>query len=115
MGERRKLLTDLIKHFVALIENEILHRSKIQSFVANQRVQPTWSGNDNVRVCVSVLQCLDILLDGRPAIEDAKFQGRHVFAEALKLVANLVCQFARVTHDQGVGLARNWLDLLKGR
>ena len=53
-GKFRISFTNLIQHLVTFIEDEHLHASKTKLLVADQRVQSTRCGDDDVRVSVFV-------------------------------------------------------------
>lgn len=64
---------------------------------------------------VLVLQDLHVGLDGSATVEDLGLDVRHVLAESLVLIANLVGQLTCVAHDHDRHLAVDRLNLLKGR
>ena len=66
-----------------------------------------------MRASVLVLQGLHISLDRSTAVEDTRLDVRHVLAEAVVLVANLVSQLTSVAHDNDGDLAVDGLNLLK--
>ena len=56
------LLTKLVQHFVALVQNEVLDVLGIEGLVSDQSQNPARSTHHNVRTVV--LQSLLVLLDG---------------------------------------------------
>src|SRR5690606_35378942 len=106
--------TNLVKHLVALIQDEDTDASKTQDLIPNQRVQATWGTHDDVGAGVLVLDLLHVLLDGSTAVEDLSLDVGHVLAEAVVLVLDLEGQLASVAHDEDRNLAVDRLDLLKG-
>lgn len=93
-------LTNLVKHFVAFIENEVLDVSERKGLVADQSVKSTRSTNDDVRVLLLVLQELEILGHRRTTVEDGGLDLGEVLAESGVLVLDLVCQLSSVAHDE---------------
>src|ERR1700761_6233865 len=108
-------LTKLFQHFVALIENEVLHVLRVQDFVPRQGVQSARGGNDDVGAPGFVAQRLRILHDWRSSIERADAYVGHVFREARVLVLDLERKFARVAEDNDGDLAVDRLELLQCR
>jgi hypothetical protein len=92
--------TNLVEHLITLIEDENLAASKAQVLVADQGVQTTWGGHDNVRVGVLVLQDLGVLYDRGSSVEDSGLDLWHILAEPSVLVLDLVGQLAGVAHDE---------------
>jgi hypothetical protein len=115
IAHREAVLTRLVKHLVALIENENADAAKAQSLVADKSLKTTRSADNDVRASLLVLQGLDIRLDGGTAIEHTSLDVRHVLAEAVILVPNLVGQLTGVAHDNDRDLSVHRLNLLKGR
>lgn len=107
--------TNLIQHLVTFVKNEDLYTSETELLVADQCVQPTRCGDDDVRVGVFVCQCLDVLLHRRSTVKDSSLDIWKVLAEPGIFVLDLICEFTGVTHDESGALARHWLDLLKRR
>lgn len=110
----RDLLTYLVEHLVALIENEYLDAPQAQVLVPNQGVETARSGNDDVGMLVLVLQNLNVLLHGGAAVKDGRLDIGHVFAEPCVFILNLICELTRVTHHENRGLSRDRVDLLEG-
>lgn len=108
-------LTNLIKHLVALIEDEHSDTAKTEVLVADKGVQAARCADNDVGVGILVLEYLGILLDRSTTVEDAGLDVGHVLAEAVVLVANLEGQLTGVAHNQHGALAGNRLDLLEGR
>lgn len=103
----------MIQHLITLIENEDLAAAETQEFVSYKSVQSTRCRNDDMRMCLLVLQDFGVLLNRSSTVEDGCFDIRHVLAESCVLVLDLICQFTSVTHDEDGGLAIDWLNLLK--
>lgn len=82
--------------------------------VADQGVQTTGGGDNDVRVGVLVLQNLGVLLDRGSTVEDSGLDLWHILAESGVFVLDLVGQFTRVAHDENRALSGDRLDLLKG-
>lgn len=95
-----QVLTDLIKHLVALIEHEDADAAQAKVFVPDQSIKPTRSTDNDVRVSLLVLEDFGVLLDRCTAVEDTGLDVGHVLAEAVILVADLERQLAGVAHDQ---------------
>jgi hypothetical protein len=92
--------TNLVEHLVTLVEHETLDVAEAQVLVANQSVQATGGGDDNVRVSLLVCKDVDVVLDGGTAVEDCSSDIRKVLAETCVLVLDLEGQLASVAHDQ---------------
>lgn len=106
-------LTNLVKHLVALIQNEAGDGTETQLLVADQSVKASGCGDDNVRVSLLVRQELLVLLDVGTTIEDRSLDIRHILAETLIFVADLECKLAGVAHDEHGDFASNRLNLLQ--
>lgn len=110
----RPLLTDLIEHLVALIEDENADAAEAENLVADQRVKSARGAHDDMGAGLLVLDRLDILLDGGTAVKDTSLDIGHVLAETVVLVANLEGKLTSVAHNQHGDLALNGLNLLQG-
>lgn len=108
------LLTNLVKHLVALIEDKGLDVAQRKLLVADQRVQTTGSGDNDVGVSLLVGQELDILLQRDTTEEDGSLDIGQVLGETGVLVLDLVGQLAGVAHNQDRTLARDGLQLVEG-
>lgn len=106
--------TDLVKHLVALIEDEDLAASKTEVLITNEGVQATWSGDNDMWVSLVVLEDLGIGLNWSSSVEDSGLDLWHVLAESGVLVLDLVCKLTSVAHNEDRALASDRLDLLKG-
>lgn len=106
--------TNLVKHLVALIEDEALNIAKAQVLVANKGVETTRSGDDDVGVSFLVLEDVDVILDGGTTVEDRSLDVRQILAETGVLVLDLESKLAGVAHNQDRALSSNGLDLLQG-
>lgn len=105
--------TNLIQHLVTLVKNEGLHAAERQLLLANQRVQTTWSTNDDVGVRLLVREHFNILLHRGTTVEHGSLDIRQVLAESRVLVLDLVRQLAGVAHDKDGAFARNRLQLME--
>ncbi len=103
----------MVKHLVAFVEDKLANVAEFEVLVANKRVETAWCADDDVWVALLVPQCFDVLVDLRTSKEDISLDIGHVLAEALVLGTDLICQFARVTHDEDGGFALYRFDLLK--
>src|SRR6266536_5724210 len=108
-----RFLTNLIQHLVTLIKNEDLAAAEAQELVTDESVQTTWCGDDDVWMCLLVLENLGILLDGSSTIEDCSFDIWHIFAETCVFVLDLICKLTSVTHNENGCFASDWFHLLK--
>ena len=93
-------LTNLVKHLVALIKNEVANATKTQLLVADKGIEAAWSSYDDMRMGFLVAENLDILLDWHATVEHGSLDVGHVLSEAVILVFNLVGEFAGVAHDE---------------
>lgn len=107
-------LTNLVKHLIALIEDEDLAASEAEVLLANESVQATWGGNNDVWVSLWVLEDLGIGLDWCSSVEDSGFNLWHVLGESGVLVLDLISKLTSVAHDEDRALASDRLDLLEG-
>jgi hypothetical protein len=108
-----ELLTNLVQHLVTLVKNEMTNASKPKLLVANKRIKPSGSCDNDVRMCILVVENLDILLDRRATVKDHGLDVWHILGESDVLVTNLIRQFARVAHDEDRCLAGDRFELLK--
>jgi len=92
--------TDLVQHLVALIQDEPLHTAQAKLLLADEGVEATRGGDDDVWVSLLVGEELLVLLDVGATVEDRRLNLRHVLAEALVLVADLEGQLTGVAHDE---------------
>lgn len=106
--------TNLVEHLVALIEHKALDVAQAKVLVANEGVETTRGGDDDVRVGLLVLEDVDVVLDGSTAVEHSSLDVRQVLAETCILVLDLESQLAGVAHNQDGALAVDGLDLLEG-
>jgi len=93
-------LTNLVKHLVAFIENEVLDVPERKDLVSDQSVKSTRCTNNDVGVLLLALQELDVLGHGRATIEDGRLNLGEVLAKSGVFVLDLVCQLSSVAHDQ---------------
>lgn len=103
----------MIQHLITLIQDEDLAISEAKILVSDKGIQSTWSGHNDVRVCLFVLQDFGILLNGSSTIKDCCLHIGHIFAEAGVLILNLVCKLTGMAHDEDRGLTSDRLDLLE--
>lgn len=83
--------------------------------ITNQCVQSTGRRDDNMRMLILIFQNRNIILHRSTTVENSSTDIRHVLAETRVLVLDLVGKLTSVAHDQYRYLARNRVDLLKGR
>lgn len=112
-GAATSKLTDLVKHLVALIQDEDTDATQAQELVADQSVKPARGTDNDMRVGILVLQDLGVLLDGGTSVEYAGLDVGHVLRESVVLIANLECQLTGVAHDQNGAFAGDRLHLLQ--
>jgi hypothetical protein len=105
--------TDLIKHLIALIKDELADVAKLELLLADESVQTTWGADNDMGMGLIAGEQLNVLLDGHAAVEDTGLDVWHVLSETLVLSANLVGQLAGVAHNQNRSFSGNWLNLLE--
>lgn len=106
-------LTGLVEHLVTLVKHKDADASKTEGLVADQSLETTGGADNDVRASVFALESLDVVLDGSTTVEDTSLDVRHVLAESVVLVSDLVGQLTSVAHDDNRDLAVDGLDLLK--
>jgi hypothetical protein len=89
----------LIEHLVALVKHKDANASETESLVADKSLKTTGSADNDVRASVLALESLDVVLDGSAAVEDTGLDVRHVLAESVVLISDLVGQLTSVAHD----------------
>jgi hypothetical protein len=109
----RSRLTNLVQHLVAFVKNEHADVPQPKLLVADESIQTSGSGHDDMRMGIFVRENLVILRNGGTTVEDGSLDLRHVPAEARILVLDLVSELSSVAHHQHRGLAVDGLDLLK--
>jgi hypothetical protein len=109
----RTTLTRLIKHLVALIQDENANAAKTESLVADKSLETTWSTNNDVGAGVLVLEGFHVRLDGSTTIEDGCLDVGHILAETVVLITNLVSKLTSVAHDHNRNFSVDGLDLLQ--
>lgn len=109
----RVALTGLVEHLVTLVKDKDAHAAEAESLVADESLETTGGADNDVRASVLALESLDVVLDGGTTVEDAGLDVRHVLAESVVFISDLVGQFTSVAHDNHRDLAINGLDLLK--
>lgn len=83
-------LTKLLKHLVALIENEMFDVTQVECLVACQRQDPAWCPHHNVRTVF--LQHLFIFLYRQPSKEHCHLQGKHTCIILLRDGQEMCCR-----------------------
>lgn len=106
-------LTRLVEHLVALVKYEDTNTAETKGLVAHEGLETAGGTDDDVGTGILVLQCLHIRLDGSTAVEDTSLDVRHVLAETVVLIANLVGQLSSVAHNNDRDLAVDGLNLLQ--
>lgn len=109
----RVALTGLVEHLVTLVKDKDADASETESLVADESLETTGGADNDVRASVLGLEGLDVVLDGSTTVEDTGLDVRHVLAESVVFVSDLVGQLTSVAHDNHRDLAINGLDLLK--
>ena len=109
----KMILTGLIKHLIALVEDERLHVTKRQLLVTNKGVQTSRRSDNNIGMRLLGRKDFNVLLHRSAAVEHCRLDIRKVFAEPGILVLNLIGQLSSVAHDKNGTLARNGLELVK--
>jgi len=96
----------LVKHLVALIEDEVLQIGEAEVPVADESVDTAGGTDNNVGVRVLVAKKLDVRLNGCSAVEDTNPDIGQELGETVVLVPDLVGQLTSVAHDQNGGDTR---------
>lgn len=99
MWTKTKLLTRLVKHLVALVQDKVLQIGKTEVLVANKGVDATGCSDNDVGVRVLVAKELNVLLYGGSSVEDTDLDVGQELGKAVVLVADLVGQLTGVAHD----------------
>lgn len=89
---------ELLEHLVALVEHKLLELGDVEVLLVDERQHAAGRADDDVRLVV--LERRDVLLDADAAVEDGGAHLRQVLLEAVKLVADLERELARVAHHQ---------------
>lgn len=100
---------ELLEHLVALVENKVLDRVRLELAIADEGKGTTRSSNDNVRALFLVRQNLAVGGDGCSTVEDGSANVCHVLAETDKLVTDLVGEFTSVAENDDARLSIYWL------
>lgn len=108
-------LTELFKHLVALIKNEVFNVFGVEKFVSDEGIEATGGGNDDVRALSLVLEGFSVLGNGSSSIECANANIGHVLGKARVLVLDLECQFTRVAENEDRHFTVHGLELLQRR
>lgn len=88
--------TEGLQHLVALVEDEVAAAVELEVLLARKVEDAPWRADHDLGGLV--LQQVLVRLDGHAAVEHRHLDGRHVRAEALKLLADL--QHQRSRHQQ---------------
>jgi len=102
---------ELLQHFIALVENEMLDVLQAQLSASHQSQNSAWRSDDDVRRVLA--KSFSVVLDWHTAEEDAHFDGGHVLAESFVLLGDLEGELSRVAENDGADLAIDGLHLLK--
>lgn len=94
------LLTCLIQHLVALVEDEHLEIIEFQIFSARQSQDSTWGSNHDVRSLLWVFQQLDIVVNWDTTVESGTSDLLQVFCESIEFLLDLVRQLSGVAQDK---------------
>ena len=94
------LLTGLIEHLVALVEDEDLELIQVERLVLDQGQDSARSAYDDVRR-VRAVESFDVVLDGHATEEDIFADFRQVLGESVELLLDLIGQLSRVAQNQG--------------
>jgi len=94
---------EVLEHLIALIQNESLDLVSLEFLLIDELLDTTRSTNNNMRGVLS--QELIMLTNRDASIEDAHLDGRKIFGEANKFLANLIGQLASMAHNKGVDYA----------
>lgn len=100
------LLTGLVQHLVALIEDEVLQVGKAEVPIADKSIDTTGCTNYDVRVGLLVAEELNVLLNGCSTVEDTDLDVGQELGETVVLVPDLVGQLTSMAHDQDRGDTR---------
>lgn len=106
-------LTELLEHFVAFIEYEMFDIGGVEMMLADEAVQTTRCGDNDVGAFGLVLEQFGILGNRRSTVEDGGADVGHVLGEPSVLVFDLIGEFTSVAEDDNGDLAVNRFDLLK--
>lgn len=106
-------LTELLKHLVTLVENEMLDVFGVQDLVTYESVQAAGGGDDDVGAGVLVAESLGVLGHRCTTVEGRHANQRHVLRETSVLVANLEGKLSRVTEHNDGDFAIDRLQLLE--
>ena len=99
MVNLKGVLTRLVKHLVALIEDKVLQVGETEVLVANESIDTTGCSDNDVRVCVLVAEKLNVLLHRCSSVEDTDLDVGQELGKTVVFVANLVGQLTSVAHD----------------
>lgn len=91
-------LTQLLKHFIALVEHKVFDVLQVEDLAVDQRQGA--SGCSHHNVWAVLLQHFLVLLHGHAAEEHRHLDSRHVLGETLVLFADLEGQLSGVAHDK---------------
>ena len=106
-------LTELFEHFIALVENKMLHVFRIEDLIPGESVQSSGRGNNDVWAFALVPQIFSVLGYRGATIESADTDIGHVLGKASVFVLDLESEFPGMTKDQNRDLAIDWFELLQ--
>ena len=92
------MLTKLLEHFVAFVQDEVFCVFEVEGLVARQCKDPARSTHNDVRAVF--LENFFVLLDGHATEEHGHLHVVHVLAETLVLFTDLEGQLSGVAQDQ---------------
>lgn len=99
------ILTGLIQHLVALVEDEHLEVVELEILSVYQGQDSAWGSNHDVGGLLRVLQQLNVIIDWNTAVEGSTSDLLEVLGESVELLLDLIRQLSGVAQDQG----RSWL------
>lgn len=108
-----KAHTDLVQHLVTLVQNEGFDVAQGECLVPHESVEATRCSNDDVGVCLLVLQEFDVLNDWCSTVEDRGLHIWEVLAEARVLVLDLIRKLASMAHDENLALSLYGFELMQ--
>ena len=107
------LITYLVEHLVALIENKNFDAAEAKLFITYECIESTWCCNNDVWMGVFVRKRFDVFLHWCSAVKDCCFDIWKIFTEPSVFVLDLVSQLASMAHHQDGALSSHRFDLLK--
>jgi hypothetical protein len=95
----RWALTDFLKHFVALIEDEDLEVREVKVTLLDEGKDTAWSTNNDVRLFES-LEKSDVLVDGNTTIDHLCSDVWKLGRETSEFLLDLIGEFSVVAEDK---------------